>query len=262
MTVLLDGQGADELFGGYILTQGFALRSLGPRAMARASRRPATRLPVRLALGARPMPRAVAHAASRAPPRLAVRDGGGRRAARRRDRTRRRPTGRRRRDPLRDQLLRQAFSYSLPQPAALRRPQLDGPQPRGAAAVPRPARRRVRAVAAARLPARRRHHEAGAARRGARPRPAEVLARRDKVGFEPPQAQWLGSETGRAWAAEVLLDPAARGERDRRRRRRSRRTCGRGRGGTPTRCGGRMNVELWRDAFDPARRNSAVGAAS
>jgi hypothetical protein len=36
--------------------------------------------------------------------------------------------------------------------------------------------------------------------------PAEVLARRDKVGFEPPQARWLGSPAGRTWAAEVLLD--------------------------------------------------------
>jgi asparagine synthase (glutamine-hydrolysing) len=91
--------------------------------------------------------------------------------------------------------------------------------------------------------------------------PAEVLARRDKVGFEPPQAQWLGSQTGRAWAAEVLLDPAARDsgvsdvaavETDLRA----------GAWRDPDALWRAMNVELWRDAFDPVRRNSIVSAAS
>jgi len=36
--------------------------------------------------------------------------------------------------------------------------------------------------------------------------PDRVLGRREKVGFEPPQARWLGSDAGRAWAGEVLLD--------------------------------------------------------
>jgi asparagine synthase (glutamine-hydrolysing) len=40
--------------------------------------------------------------------------------------------------------------------------------------------------------------------------PEAVLARRDKVGFEPPQARWLREPGFRARIGEVLLDPAAR----------------------------------------------------
>jgi hypothetical protein len=39
--------------------------------------------------------------------------------------------------------------------------------------------------------------------------PDAVLARRDKVGFEPPQAAWLREPGFRARIGEVLLDPAA-----------------------------------------------------
>jgi asparagine synthase (glutamine-hydrolysing) len=40
--------------------------------------------------------------------------------------------------------------------------------------------------------------------------PDQILDRRDKVGFEPPQASWLGSARGIALARDVLLDPGAR----------------------------------------------------
>jgi Asparagine synthase len=40
--------------------------------------------------------------------------------------------------------------------------------------------------------------------------PDAVLARRDKVGFEPPQAAWLREPGFRARIGDVLLDPAAR----------------------------------------------------
>jgi hypothetical protein len=40
--------------------------------------------------------------------------------------------------------------------------------------------------------------------------PAPVLARRDKVAFEPPQARWLAEPALRAHVCEVLLDRAAR----------------------------------------------------
>ena len=40
--------------------------------------------------------------------------------------------------------------------------------------------------------------------------PESVLARRVKVGFEPPQAQWLDHPAFRERIAEVLLDPCAR----------------------------------------------------
>jgi asparagine synthase (glutamine-hydrolysing) len=39
--------------------------------------------------------------------------------------------------------------------------------------------------------------------------PDAVLARRDKVGFEPPQAAWLREPGFRALIGAVLLDPAA-----------------------------------------------------
>jgi asparagine synthase (glutamine-hydrolysing) len=41
--------------------------------------------------------------------------------------------------------------------------------------------------------------------------PAEVLERRDKVGYETPQAAWLATSAFRSLIAEVLLDPRARG---------------------------------------------------
>jgi hypothetical protein len=41
-----------------------------------------------------------------------------------------------------------------------------------------------------------------------------MLARRDKVGFEPPQTTWLSSKPFRARFIEgVLLDPKASGSR-------------------------------------------------
>jgi asparagine synthase (glutamine-hydrolysing) len=87
--------------------------------------------------------------------------------------------------------------------------------------------------------------------------PAEILARTDKVGFEPPQEQWLQSEAGRSWAAGILLDDRAKAsglfatqtiEAD-------------VRAGTwrdPDAVWRAVNVELWRDAFDPARRAAAA----
>jgi asparagine synthase (glutamine-hydrolysing) len=40
--------------------------------------------------------------------------------------------------------------------------------------------------------------------------PAEVLARRDKVGFETPQDAWMNGSEWRTRIADVLLDPASR----------------------------------------------------
>src|SRR5439155_5920088 len=40
--------------------------------------------------------------------------------------------------------------------------------------------------------------------------PEQILSRRDKVGFQPPQAAWLSSPGGIALARDVLLDDAAR----------------------------------------------------
>jgi asparagine synthase (glutamine-hydrolysing) len=40
--------------------------------------------------------------------------------------------------------------------------------------------------------------------------PAEVLARRDKVGFEPPQATWFAEPAFLSTISDVLLDRTAR----------------------------------------------------
>jgi asparagine synthase (glutamine-hydrolysing) len=40
--------------------------------------------------------------------------------------------------------------------------------------------------------------------------PEQVLARRDKVAFEPPQARWMASPIWKARISDVLLDPATR----------------------------------------------------
>jgi asparagine synthase (glutamine-hydrolysing) len=260
VTVLLDGQGADELLAGYILTRGFALRSQGAAAMARAyASDPAARLPLRLALGRDLMPAALAV-------RLRRRDASPYAAAWAADAGARvgpeEPDWPRRKDALRDQLLRESFFVSLPHllrygdrnsmahSREVRLPFLD---------------RRVAELALSLPPGF--LLQAGLTKRPLRDAvrdlvPAEVLARRDKVGFEPPQAQWLGSETGRGWAAEVLLDPRARAtglydtaavEADLRA----------GAWRDPDAVWRAMNVELWRDAFDPGRtRNSAAAVAS
>jgi asparagine synthase (glutamine-hydrolysing) len=163
----------------------------------------------------------------------------------------------RRRDPLRDELLREAFFVSLPHllrygdrnsmahSREVRLPFLD---------------RRVAELALSLPPGFliRDGFTKAVLRDAVRDVvPADVLARRDKVGFEPPQAQWLGSEQGRAWAREVLLDPSARDqsaidvgavEAD----------LAAGAWRDPDALWRAMNVQLWRGAF----RNSPVPTAS
>jgi len=208
VTVLLDGQGGDELFGGYPGIAGWALRSRGARPVARALIAGGReRGDVLRALGSELLPRAAAHrhrrglgstyaapdvvaAAVRVEPPVVA--------------------GSERGSPLRRELLRQSFHTSLPQ--LLRYADRDSMAHSREVRLPL-LDRRIAEFAFSAPP------EylvgGGATKRILRDAVADVvppgiLARRDKIGFEPPQARWLATPAAIELAAEVLLDPASR----------------------------------------------------
>ena len=204
VVVLLDGQGGDELLGGYQGMAGYALRSAGAGAVLRA---PGSLRDVAYSLAVERLPRAAARAwrrrvaspyATRAhveaaariePPYLGWFGGA---------------------DPLRRELLLQAFVTSLPEllryadrnsmafSREVRLPLLDRRVAEYALSLPaaflirdgltkRPLRDAVRGLV-----------------------PELVLGRRDKVGYATPQQRWLATEPFRDLARELLLDPGAR----------------------------------------------------
>ena len=206
--VLLDGQGGDELFGGYPATIGWLLRGDGVRGIGRGLRTGGGRsrllesyaydyLPDslrRLHFRRTASPYASAgavDAALTAPIRTPTpwfRGGGAHQR----------------------QLVTQSFETSLPQllryadrssmawSREVRLPYLD---------------RRITELALS-LPARYLYAD-GVMKRVLRDVgrglvPDSVLDRTDKIGFEPPQKTWLETEPFRAAIAEVLLDPRAR----------------------------------------------------
>jgi asparagine synthase (glutamine-hydrolysing) len=205
VTVLLDGQGGDELFGGYAGIAGWALRARGPRASARAlvAGGPERR-ELLTAFGAERLPAAVAHRHRR---RLASPYA----AAEVVEAAVRLPVPVPESDsPLRRELLRQSFHTSLPQ--LLRYADRDSMAHSREVRLPLLDRR----IAEFALSAPPEFLVAGGTtkrilRDAVRDLvPDALLARRDKIGFEPPQARWLAHPALQARAREVLLDGAAR----------------------------------------------------
>lgn len=206
--VLLDGQGGDELFGGYSGVAGWALRSTGPRAALSAlaaDRGIAEDLAIAYAVGRVPRALARHHRMRRASPYVR------RELAREVASLDRLPadwkhTG----SPLRRELLVQAFRTSLPNlcrygdrnsmahSVEMRMPFLD---------------RRVAEFALSLPPSM--VFDKGVTKRVLRSAlrgvvPDAVLDRREKVGYETPERAWFEDSDGRARIAQIVLDPSVR----------------------------------------------------
>ena len=211
VTVLLDGQGADEILGGYPGANGWALRSMGPVAVLRGLASSRDRLDVARAIGADRAPRRLARVYMQAQVTPYVARDIGDAAAEFAVRLGRRTTsvdGFRR--PLARMLVRQSMHTSLPQ--------LLRYADRNSMAHSREVRLPFLSTAVAEfglsLPAEF-VYRGGVTKAILRDAvrgcvPDSVLGRRDKVGYEPPQAAWLAERSWRSLIGDVLLDPGAR----------------------------------------------------
>jgi asparagine synthase (glutamine-hydrolysing) len=208
VVVLLDGQGGDELFGGYNGVAGWALRAAGPRAALGAlaeDRAVAGQLALAYAVGRAPRALARHHRMRRASPYVTHET-----AHAAADVERRPAEWRQTRSPLRRELLTQAFHTTLPNlcrygdrnsmahSVEMRMPFLD---------------RRVAEYALS-LPPREVYRD-GVTKRALRTAlrgtvPDRVLDRREKVGYETPERRWFNEPAGRERIAQVVLDPSAR----------------------------------------------------
>jgi asparagine synthase (glutamine-hydrolysing) len=213
VVVMLDGQGADELFGGYLGIPGWALRSRGARAaLAAVARDRDLAGPVAVAYSAHVAPRSIAA-------RYRLREASPYVGAAMASAAARHENGPPDWDdwgsPLRRELLNQAFRTSLPHlcrfadhdsmafGVEVRLPFLDPRVAEFAWSLPASLvyrggvtkwilRQALRGLV-----------------------PDVVLERSDKVGFETPEAEWLGSPRGRSRISEILLDDGAAGGFDR-----------------------------------------------
>ena len=206
VVVLLDGQGADELFAGYPGLLAFAAVQSGPRAALGAAVRGrvgAGMLAQAAVAGRTPAPVARYLRRREASPyaSAAVARGGARRDG---------AAPPRQAGALRRELLVQAFASSLP--SLLR--YADRSSMAHSREVRLPFLDRQVAEFALSCPP-------GFLFRGGRTKavlrdavsdivPAVVLDRRDKVGFETPEQRWFADERMRRFVSDMLLDPAAR----------------------------------------------------
>jgi asparagine synthase (glutamine-hydrolysing) len=208
ITVLLDGQGNDELFGGYADALGYALRAGGASHAVRAVLQEPRRVkPLVRAAGADHLPRVLRHGylrhSSTPYAARAVAVAGARHTARA-------PVSRDGEDPYHRYLLRETFDTGLPvlllyadrssmaHSREVRLPFLD---------------RRIAEFSLS-LPAAF-AFDHGSSKRLLRDAvdgmlPGAVVRRRDKVGFEPPQRQWMHDPRVRERIAVTLLDGRAR----------------------------------------------------
>jgi asparagine synthase (glutamine-hydrolysing) len=209
VVVLLDGQGADELFAGYVGTNaGWTLRSLPPLTIARELAKGGfTRSDILFAALAGRLPRAVVrrHRLRAMSPYV----GGEIRSAT----ANAVPMGysdEPQRSPLVRELLLQSFHTSLP--ALLRYADRDSMAHSREVRLPF-LDRRVADFAFS-IPTTFYYSE-GVTKRVLRQAmrgivPDAILDRREKIGFEPPQSTWLSGTAGMSLAQELLLDDTAR----------------------------------------------------